>query len=417
MLCALHENRMPIYFYKAVTQSGDAMEGEMEAASKSIVIEKLQGSGHIPISAEEISGSQNRSTFDFSKSFYKQGKVNANHISVMTRELATLLQAGLPLDKALQTLAEVATTPEVKSLVNNIYAEVQGGASLSDAMESQGTGFNRLYLNMVRAGEAGGALEVVLQRLSDYLERSAEMRSTIISALIYPLILVVIAITSVIALMIFVVPQFVPLFDDAGQTLPLITQLVFNAAELFQTYWWLCPVFIVAGLWGFNTLMKNPTKKHQWDMFIVSLPLYGELITQIEIARFCRTLGTLLNNGVPLLAGVSIVKEVISNLAFVDIMDSVIRKLEQGGHFTDALAKEGRFPKLATQLIRVGEESGQLDTMFLKIADIYDQETKTVIKRLLTLIEPVLILGLGGMIAIIIISILIAILSLNELVV
>jgi general secretion pathway protein F len=270
---------------------------------------------------------------------------------------------------------------------------------------------------MICAGEAGGALDIVLQKLSDYLERSAEMRSTIISALIYPVILFVIAILSVIALMVFVVPQFVPLFEDVGQALPFSTQVVFGTAEIFQMYWWLFPIVIVGVLWGFQTYLKNPAKHLQWDTFLLSLPLYGDLIGKIEVSRFSRTLGTLLSNGVPLLTAVSIVREVINNRAIAEIIQNVTDKLEQGGRLADALNKSQIFPQLAVQLIQVGEETGQLESMLLKIAKIYDQETNASIKRLLTLIEPVLILGLGGLIAVIIISILVAILGLNELVV
>ncbi|MBL1140419.1 MAG: type II secretion system F family protein [Proteobacteria bacterium] len=408
---------MPNYFYKVVTNNGETLEGEIEAPSQSTAIEKLQNSGYIPISAEEASASRKTSNFSFSFTLPGKGKINSNHISIMTRELATLLHAGLPLDQALQTLERVSTDSSVKTLVNNIYTQVQGGASLSVAMEAQQEGFSRLYLNMIRAGEAGGALEIVLQKLSDYLERSSEMRSTIISALIYPSILLVIAILSVIALMIFVVPQFVPLFEDVGQALPLSTQIVFGMAEIFQQYWWLFPILVVSLLWFFQNSLKDPVKHFQWDNFLLSLPLFGDLIAKIEVSRFSRTLGTLLNNGVPLLTGVSIVKEVISNRAISDVMETVITSLEQGGRLAEALNKAQQFPQLAVQLIQVGEETGQLDIMLLKIADIYDQESNAAIKRLLTLIEPVLILGLGGMIAIIIISILVAILGLNELVI
>lgn len=408
---------MPTYFYKAVTSSGKKLEGEMEAASQSIAIEKLQNSGHIPISAIEASKVKRNTNRSFKLPRFNNGQLNANHITIMTRELATLLHAGLPLDQALQTLEGVSSNPVVASLVNNIYTRVQGGSSLSDAMEAQGKSFSRLYLNMIRAGEAGGALEVVLQRLSDYLERSAEMRSTIISALIYPLILFFIAIISVIALMVFVVPQFVPLFEDVGQALPLSTQLVFGTAELFQSFWWAFPILAVGGYWLFQRQLEDPEKRWRWDNFLLSIPLYGELISKIEVSRFSRTLGTLLSNGVPLLMGVSIVREVINNRIIAEVMDTVTHNLEQGGRLAEALSKEQRFPQLAIQLIAVGEETGQLENMLLKIADIYDQETNSLIKRMLTLVEPVLILGLGGMIAVIILSILVAILGLNELVV
>ncbi len=408
---------MPSYFYKAITSNGETLEGEMEAPTQSAAIEKLQNSGHIPISAEEVTALRKTSKYSINLPKWNKEKISSNHISIMTRELATLLHAGLPLDQALQTLENVSINPQVKALVNNIYSRVQSGASLSAAMEAQSNNFSRLYLNMIRAGETGGALEIVLQKLSDYLERSSEMRSTIISALIYPIILFVIAIVSVITLMLFVVPQFVPLFEDVGQALPYSTQMVFGTAEFFKHYWWVFPIIVAAIIWIFKNQMKDPVKHLQWDTFVLSLPLYGDLIAKIEVSRFSRTLGTLLSNGVPLLTGVSIVREVISNRAIVKVMEAVTYSLEQGGRLADALNKAQQFPQLAVQLIQVGEETGQLEIMLLKIADIYDRETNSAIKRMLTLIEPVLILGLGGMIATIIISILVAILGLNELVV
>lgn len=409
---------MPNYFYRAVTHNGETLEGEIEASSQSTAIEKLQHSGYIPISAEEVSAVQKKSNYSFNLPSWGKNKINAAHVSIMTRELATLLHAGLPLDQALQTLENVSLNPLIKSLVNKIYTKVQGGASLSEAMEaSQTEGFSRLYLNMIRAGEAGGALEFVLQKIADYLERSLEMRSTVISALIYPAILFCIAIISLIVLMIFVVPQFVPLFEDVGQALPFSTQLVFGAADLFQHYWWILPVVIVGSLWIFQYQIKDSNKHLKWDELQLSLPLYGDLITKIEISRFSRTLGTLLSNGVPLLNSMSIVREVIHNRAVAKSMESVASSLERGGRIAEALNKDSRFPKLAVHLIQVGEETGQLEVMLLKIADIYDKETNVAIKRMLTLIEPILILGLGIMIAVIIISILVAMLGLNELVV
>ena len=407
---------MPVFRYKAVSHSGEMLQGEIEAPSQAAAIEKLQGSGHLPISAEETSAGSiraGRPLFRWSRPATARG----NAIRAMTRELATLLKAGLPLDQALKTLAEVSAGPAVKKLVQDIYARVQGGAALSRAMEAQGESFSRLYLNLIRAGEAGGALETVLQRLADYLEQSAALRSSIVSALIYPVILLLIAIFSVMALMVFVVPQFVPLFADTGAALPLATRLVFGAAEWFQRFWWALPLALAGVWWLFQKRLKAPASRLRWHSFLLRLPLGGDLIVKIEVARFARTLGTLLGNGVPLLTGVGIVREVISNQAIATVMSRVIERLEQGGRLADALVREPHFPALAVQLIRVGEESGQLESMLLKIADIYDGEVNTTVKRMLTLVEPVLILGLGGMIAVIIISILVAILGLNELVV
>ena len=406
---------MPVFRYRAVSHGGEMLQGEIEAPSRAAAIEKLQGAGHLPISAEEgaaeIRGQ--RPVFRWPR----WGAARHDAIRAMTRELATLLQAGLPLDQALSTLAEVSASPAVKKLVRDIYARVQGGAALSQAMEAQGESFSRLYLNLIRAGEAGGALETVLQRLADYLERSAALRASIVSALIYPVILLCIALFSVSALLVFVVPQFVPLFEDTGAALPLATRLVFGAAEGLQRFWWALPLALGVGGGLLQNRLKAPAGRLRWHSFLLRLPLSGGLITRLEVARFARTLGTLLGNGVPLLTGVALVGEVINNQAIAAVMSRVTARLEQGGRLAEALVREPHFPALAVQLIRVGEESGQLEAMLLKIADIYDTEVNTTIKRLLALVEPVLILGLGGLIAVIIISILVAILGLNELVV
>ena len=405
-----------MFRYKAVSHGGEMLQGEIEAPSQAAAIEKLQGAGHLPISAEAGGGAAIRGQRPGFR-WPRPGAARHDAIRALTRELATLLQAGLPLDQALSTLAEVSASPAVKKLVRDIYARVQGGAALSQAMEAQGESFSRLYLNLIRAGEAGGALETVLQRLADYLERSAALRANIVSALIYPVILLCIALFSVSALLIFVVPQFVPLFEDTGAALPLATRLVFGAAEGLQRFWWALPLALAIGGWLLQNRLKAPAGRLRWHSFLLRLPLSGGLITRLEVARFARTLGTLLGNGVPLLTGVALVREVITNQAIAAVMGRVTARLEQGGRLAEALVREPHFPALAVQLIRVGEESGQLEAMLLKIADIYDTEVNTTIKRLLALVEPVLILGLGGLIAVIIISILVAILGLNELVV
>ena len=407
---------MPVFRYKAVSHGGEMLQGEIEAPSQAAAIEKLQGAGHLPISAEEGGGAAIRSQRPVFR-WPRPGAARHDAIRAMTRELATLLKAGLPLDQALKTLADVSASPAVKKLVRDIYARVQGGAALSRAMEAQGESFSRLYLHLIRAGEAGGALETVLQRLADYLERSAALRANIVSALIYPVILLCIALLSVSALLVFVVPQFVPLFEDTGAALPLATRLVFGAAEGLRRFWWALPLALAVGGWLLQNRLKVPASRLRWHSFLLRLPLSGGLIARLEVARFARTLGTLLGNGVPLLTGVALVREVINNQAIAAVMTRAIERLEQGGRLAEALVREPHFPALAVQLIRVGEESGQLEAMLLKIADIYDTEVNTTIKRLLTLVEPVLILGLGGLIAVIIISILVAILGLNELVV
>jgi len=408
---------MPRFHYKAVAANGEILEGEMDAPSQTIAIDRLQSAGHLPISAEE-SSSPFKSTGDsLFATFFPRKRVTFQDIGILTRELATLLHAGLPLDHALRTLEEISDKAPIKSQVQDIHARVQGGAPLSDAMEAQGDVFSRLYLNTIRAGEASGALDIVLARLADYLDRSADLRSSVKSALIYPSILIVVAIISVLALLIFVVPQFVPLFEDVGQALPVLTQIVFGTAEFIRQYWWALIGIIAAVIWIGHKQLEDQNKRLRWDAWSLRTPLFGKLITKLEVARFAGTLGTLLKNGVPLLTAVSIVREVLTNRMLANVMDKVSASLEEGRSLAEPLMKSGYFPQLAVRLIQVGEETGQLEAMLLKIADIYDLEARTTIKRLLTLLEPILILGLGAVIAVIIISILIAMLGLNELVI
>ena len=389
----------------------------MDASTQSMVIDRLQNAGHHPISADQISSSLSPSRPNLFDTIFQKDKISSKDISILTRELATLLRAGLPLDNALQILENLNLAGPVKTTAQDIHARVQGGASFSDALEAQGGVFNQLYLSMIRAGEAGGALDCVLEQLADYLEQTADMKATITSTLIYPSILFLIAGISIFALLFFVVPQFVPLFEDAGQALPFTTQIVFGTAELLRQYWWIILGLFAVTVWIIDRQLRDQYYRQRWDTWCLRLPIYGELIIKLEVARFARTLGTLLANGVPMLTAITIVREVIVNRVITNIVDGVATSLEQGRGIARPLLESSYFPTLAVQLIQVGENTGQLEDMLLKIADIYDNESRTTIKRLLTLLEPVLIIGLGAIIAFIIISILVAILGLNELVI
>ena len=334
----------------------------------------------------------------------------------MTRELATLVQAGLPLEQALQTLSRLNLRAPVQRLLGDLLDAIRGGAHLSEALAGQAGVFSNLYLNMVRAGEASGALDVVIGRLADYLERMAALRAHVITALVYPSILLVFALLSLVFLMTFVVPEFVPLFEDAGQTLPWLTQTVFAVSSLFQQYWWGLLLACAVLVWLLHKGLSKPAYRLHFDSACLRLPYIGEVIKRMEVARFSRTLSTALGNGVPLLTGVRLVKEVFGNRRMAAVMDTVSASLEQGQSMAGPLNESGDFPELATQLIAVGEAGGQLETMLTKVAETYDNEVQTAVRRLLTVLEPALILGLGALIALIIVSILLAVLSLNALV-
>lgn len=407
---------MPTYRYKAVsTGAGDVLQGTIDAPSKEVAIARLQRAGHLPVSADEVV----RRSLDFSRFLkWREGsKVKRKDVTLITRELATLAQAGLPLDHALRTLTRLNLGAAVQQLLRDLLKSIQGGLSLSDAIAKQGGVFSDLYINMIRAGEASGTLNEVIKRLADYLERMSELRSYVITAMIYPAVLFTFSVLSLIVLMTFVVPEFVPLFEDTGQPLPLLTQAVFAVSSLLQRFWWAPLLLLVMAAWCMDRVLAEPAYRLRFDAWCLRLPYLSEVIKQMEMARFARTLSTATGNGVPLLNGIRLVKAIIGNHRIAEVIESVSASLEQGQSMAKPLKDSGVCPELATQLIEVGEASGQLEAMLLKIADIYDKEVQTSIKRLLTVLEPVLILGLGGLIGIIIASVLLAVLSLNSLVV
>lgn len=403
---------MPLYFYKAVNRDGETVESEREATDESVLLAALQSEGLMPI---RIATASSR-PFAWLRLGRDKSKLSQKDIALFTHELLTLLHAGLPLDRALTVLLELTETqPTLNALIGRVLEAVKGGAQLSDALERQSGVFSRFYLNLIRAGEAGGALEQVLQRLSDYLESSRELRETVSTALIYPAILVTMAGLSLLLLLTFVVPQFTEMFESAGKELPLPTQIVVGLAEGLQAYWWSLPLIAMAGANYFRHQMAVPEKRYAWDRRLLKLPLIGDLIRKIEVANFSRTLGTLLANGVALLGALTIVKETLSNRVAAEKVDLALESLKQGGGLSGPLVESGLFPTLAIQMIKLGEESGHLDEMLERVAATYDKEVKIAVQRLLALLEPVLIVGLGIMIAGIIISILMAILSVNDL--
>ena len=338
-------------------------------------------------------------------------------IEIITRQLATLIEAGLTLDRSLGVLADLTPEEHVVKVLADLQDRVRGGATFSAALEAQDGQFSKLYVNTVRAGEASGALSDVLARLADYLERSAELRSTVTSALVYPAILLVVAGLSVIILLVFVVPQFTTLFEDMGAALPLPTRIVVGAGEFFRGYWWALLVLIAVIALLIERWLQNPEHRRRFDYRVMRLPLLGDLIWKMETARFCHTLSTLLKNGLPLLSGLNLAKEVVDNRKIADGLDEVGEGLKHGRGLAEPMTSRAVLPQLALQMIRVGEESGTLDAMLAKVADIFDRETKASVQRMLTLLEPALIVGLGVVVAGIIMSILTAILGANNLVV
>ncbi len=403
---------MKRFAYKAIGENGRTVEGEMQAADTASVIDNLQSSGYLPVATREISPR----TLGLTDGLFGTG-VTRSDVLDLTRELATMLDAGMPLAQSLATLGNLAHKTPVRDLLDRVRTSVEAGAPLSDALQASGGPFSTFYLSLVRSGEATGALELVLLRLAEYLQRAQQLRESVLSALLYPAILVCVAGGSLIVLLLYVVPQFEPMFADLGQALPLSTRIVVALANAVRHSWWALPLVMLGGYGVAKAWHTDSRRKAAFDAFLLRLPLFGVLIIRVELTRVFRTLGTLTSNGVTLLEAVRIVGDTAANRVIAHAFEDAGKKLEQGRGLSRPLSDSPWFPPLATQLIRVGEETGTLAPMLLKLADIYDDESQRAIKRMLALLEPLLILGLGLLIAFIVISILLAILGLNELVV
>ncbi len=404
---------MPFFSYKAVAPDGEVITGVLEERSQEAAIERIHSLGQVPIRVSaSTSGSQASSAF----SLFKK-KVSNEQIAVFTRELSSLLKAGMPLDRALSIIISLT---EAESLlaktISQILDSVRNGSSLASALEMQNGTFSTFYVSLVKAGEAGGALDVVLERLSEHLERSKEVNDTLVSAFIYPAILLFVAVISVFVLLAYVIPQFSELFEGMGASLPLPTQIVMMSGDILRQYGWLIAILMMFGWWWFRYQLSQPRGQYRWHNRFLKMPVVGDLLIKVEVARFSRTLGTLLSNGVPLLNAISIVKEVVGNKVISEGIGKVVDSLKAGKRLAEQLAEHTRFPAFAIHMIQVGEESGNLEEMLEQVADLFDKETSTSVKRALALLEPILILTLGLLIAGIVMSILVAILGVNQLV-
>lgn len=400
---------MPSFHYKAVAPGGTIEEGRMDGADADVVIRALQAGGYLPIRATR-SGSR----LHWPRLRRRARRFAPRRLIALTHDLAVLLRAGLPLDQTLHMIGELSDDADTHALVAELETALRNGAALSAALQARPDAFPRFYIALVRAGEAGGNLEPTLTRLHDYLERSQALRHSVQSALIYPALLVTVSLLSVAVLLAFVVPQFAQLLADSGQPAPPATRAVLLASELLRGYGWTLPVLAAIAAALLRRRLENPAGRAAADRLLLRLPLVGDLIRRLETARFTRTLGTLLHNGVPLLAGVHTAAEVFGNRTLAACVPDLCESLKQGRGLAAPMLACGQFPRQVVQLIRVGEESGQLDAMLLRVADLLDAEIGQRIQRLMTLLEPALIVVLGIVIAGILFSILSAILGMND---
>ena len=407
---------MPKFAYKAMTKEGKEQFGVIEAESQALAIQDVRNLGLFPTNMREATKRDERKVRrkkDGIEGLYFGG-VKWKEIVVMTRQLATLIDAGLPLLRSLNILIKQLKPSKLRDILRDIAEDVQSGSTFSDALAKHPRQFDRLFVNMVKAGEVGGMLEVVLNRLAIFMEKAQELKRRVKGAMVYPIFVILAASGIVAFLMIRVVPVFAEIFGDIGAELPGPTQLLISMSDALVMSWWQILLYINSTIMTIKLSSKFYIVNRAKDMISLKIPLIGDLVTKVAVARFARTLGTLLTSGVPILQALKITKEVISNSVISDAVQKVHDSIKEGDTIAAPLEESKVFPAMVVNMIDVGEETGALDSMLNKVADIYDNEVEIAVESMLSLMEPALILILGGIIGFIVVSLYLPIFSLGD---
>jgi len=385
--------------------AGETIEGVIEAADEKLAVERIRNTGLIPLKVVAPKQGGLRGKIGFKRS--------RADLLTFTAELSVLLSAGLPIDRSLNILSEVSEEKETKKTIQSILKSIREGGSFSDALQKHPKSFPRLYVNMIRAGEAGGVLDIVLDKLNEFLESAKELKDNILSAMIYPAILSITGGISIIILLTLVLPKFSVIFAELGGSIPLSTKVLLGVSHSLRTYWWAFVIAIVVA-WGMvRSYMRSAQGRLRWDA--LKLRLFGDVVRKLETARFCRTLGTLLKSGVSFLQALENSKDVINNQVIASALDNVAKGAKEGKGIAGPLAAAGVLPPLALSMIKVGEETGQLDIMLIKVAAAYEKNLKETVKRFVSFLESAMILSMGLVIGFIVISMLMAIFSITDL--
>lgn len=411
---------MPVYAYKGLNDSGRNVSGIVDADTPKSARQKLRGKGVFPTSLSEETQTESGKTVssvqapkDIRTYF---DRITPQDLSLMTRQLATLVGAGLPLVECLGALIEQVENARQKRVLSQVRGHVVEGGNLADALRLHPQVFNDLYVNMVRAGEASGALDIVLIRLADYTERAAALRSKVRSAMTYPLVMGLLSMAILLFLLSYVVPKVTKIFEETQQDLPGITVLLLAISDFTADYWWLILIFGTAAFVGLRAAIRTPKGRLRFDDWTLRVPYFGKVLKKVALARFARTLSTLLDGGIPLLQSLDIVKHVVSNKVIQIAIEDGRDSIREGQSVAEPLRKSGHFPPLLVHMIAVGERSGELESMLSRAADAYDNEVEASVNALSSVMEPLLVVFMGGLVAFIVIAILLPIFELNQVV-
>jgi general secretion pathway protein F len=401
---------MSTYFFRAVASDGKLRSGSLSGENEKIIARELRKQGLTPV---YVGVAPKKSGLELKLPQFSGGR--RRDILFFTQELSTLLNAGVPLDKALSITSELTERSTFRFIVLDILRVLKGGRSLADSLATHPEYFSDLYVNMVRAGEASGALAGVFDRLAEFERSRDDLRGYIVSSMIYPALLASVGLASVLILLNFVVPRFAQVFTESRMKIPLPTQIMFAASSLVRSYWWMVASGILVFTVAFRIYVRTDDGRLWWDGFRLKLPLLGDALRKAETARFARAMATLVANGVPLVQSIGISTAILNNRKISGALESVSQGVKRGEGIAAPVRRAGMFPPLAAHLLTVGEETGRLDQMFARMADIYETDTRSAIKRFTSIFEPMVILIMGIMVGALILSMLLAITGMNEL--
>lgn len=406
---------MPVYTYQGLTAQGKKTRGTEDAESPRALRNILQARGiFVTEYAEGKKGAQKKQKGEVELKLPWADRISIMDVSIMTRQLATLQKAGIPLVDSLSALIDQTEKPALKSIVAEVRQKVNEGSALAKAMAEHPEAFSDLYVNMIRAGEKSGNLDLVLLRLTEFLDAQVELQQKLTGAAVYPILMMVLGGFIVAYLMASVIPKVTQIFEDQDAALPLITTILIWISQFIGNFWWLILLAIGGGIYGFRRWRNTPEGRAKWDAFVLKTPIFGGLARMIAVSRFSKTLSTLLGSGVPLLGALDIVKSILGNRVLIDVVEQARANIREGESIAGPLRKSGHFPPMVTHMIAVGEKTGELEAMLENVAEAYDQQVNTRVVALTNLLEPLMIVVMGGAVGFIVFAILLPILQMNE---
>lgn len=404
---------MPVYEYTALDVKGNTLSGIVDADSPAGARQKLRAAGNYPVAVREaVSLSVQQSTL----SFKRFRRVGHSELAIMTRQLGTLMAAGFPLVAALDALIPQTRSSQLKNQLTRIKDVIVGGSSFSQALSTVSNTFSPLYINMIQAGESSGTMELVLDRLAEMIEKQQQIAQRVTSAMTYPVFMTLIGAGIMLFLITYIVPTIAGLFADMKQVLPVPTRILIAASQILKLWWWLIPIAIVIIILGFQRVRNTVSGRYAIDSALLSLPIMGNFLRKLSAARLARTLGLLLENGVSLLSALEIVKNIAGNVLIADAVEAAANKVRQGQGLAGSLGATRQFPALFIQMIQVGEQSGALESLLKKVANLFENEVESALMRMASLLEPIMILIMGVMVGFIVLSICLPIFEMNQLI-